>query len=362
MRISRTATYALGVLAAAALVAGCSGTGSQSGALAPTTVGSAAHHAAPLHRGLQDTYISVKPFSVHPSHKKSWISPAVKDAPRILFQSDSGTDVVYVFTLPDLSLKGTLTGFSEPQGECSDSSGNIYITNTGTEQVFEYSRTGILINTFDDSTGYPVGCAVWGNDLAVTNIFDFSGPGSVLVYSISNPTSTPTSLSNPDQYYYYFDGYDTSGDIWVSGRDDSGVYILSVCAAGGTSCSTLSLSDGTIYFPGAVQYSSVNNSWYAFDQECGDTEAACGYPVSASGVLGAEIPLSNYEGGSACDVVQATIGAPYGQKYLAGGDYEYCGYTASTTNRWGFPGGGTPSWYNDSAGQDVPIGAAISAK
>jgi len=363
MRISRTATYALGVLAAAALVAGCSGSGSQSGALTPSSVGSAAvHHASPLHRGLQDTFIAVKPYSVHPDHKKSYVSPAVKNAPRLLFASDSGTDDVYIYTLPALSLKGTLTGFSEPQGECADGSGNIYIANTGTYQVLEYSRTGTLLNTFDDSYGYPVGCSVWGNDLAVTNIFGFSGTGQVLVYSISDPSGSPTVLENPDQYYYYFDGYDTSGNLWVSGKDDSGYYILSDCAAGGTSCSTISLSGGTIYFPGSVVYDSITTSWYAADQLCGDTTAACFYPVSTSGSLGTAINLDTYEGGDACDVVQATIAAPFGLKYAAGGDYEYCGNTASTENRWPWTAGGKPTNYNDGGQISTPIGAAVSVK
>ncbi len=54
---------------------------------------------------------------------------------RILFVSDDGTNDVDMFDLPAMTLVGTLTGFSEPQGMCTDKSHNVWITNTGTEQI-----------------------------------------------------------------------------------------------------------------------------------------------------------------------------------------------------------------------------------
>ena len=364
MRISKPVAYAVSVVAAGALLAACSGMSSQSSGAAPSSMVPQHVSGTQLLARLTSTSLAVKAPAFHKHHSgKSWMSPDAARAPRLLFQSDSGTDEVYVLTLPGLSLKGTLTGFSEPQGECSNAKGNIWITNTGTEQLLEYSRTGTLLATLDDSTGYPVGCAVNSdNDLAVTNIFDFSGAGSVLVYK--NSTGTPSSLSNPDQYYYYFDGYDSSGNLYTSGRDSSGTYILSECAEGASSCSTITISGGTVYFPGAVQWYTPGNYLSVSDQLCGDTEAACAYWVTISGSSGTitgTTDLSNYDGSDACDVVQSAIAAN-GQKYLAGGDYEYCGYTSSTSNRWAFDAGGKPSNYNDTAGQDVPIGAAVSTK
>ncbi len=362
MRISRSASYALGVLAAAALLAGCSSSGgSQSGFAPGAGAGASGNHVSVpqvRHHGLADTYVSVKPAQVHPDHHKSWVSPDAKLAPRLYFASDSGTDDVYIFTMPGMALKGTLTGFSEPQGECADTKGNIYIANTGTEQVLEYSRTGTLLNTYSDSYGYPVGCAInpMNGDLAVADIFGFSGAGQVLVYS--SPSSSPTVLSNPNQYYYYFDGYDKSGDLWVSGKDESGSYMVSDCGA--SSCSTVSLSGGTIYFPGAVQWDGTSGNWVLFDQLCNDSEAACSYPVSASGVLGSPTIYENYNGTSACDIVQGVIAANM-HKYVAGGDYEYCGNASTSVNRWAYPAGGKPTNYSTSSISE-PIGAAISTK
>jgi hypothetical protein len=52
---------------------------------------------------------------------------------------------------------------------------------------------------------------------------------------------------------YFFDGYGPGGSLWVTGREYSG---------------------------------TVSGQWIVFDQFCGNTMAACSYPVSGSGVLG----------------------------------------------------------------------------
>jgi hypothetical protein len=362
MKISRTVAYALGVVAAAALIAGCSG-GTQSSALAPTSMNDAAHSIAnPLHlKGALGAYLSVKPLgAAHPDHHKSWVSPDAAKAPRLYFGSDDGYDDVYIYTMPDMSLKGTLTGFSEPQGMCTDTKGNVYIDNTGTEQVLEYSRTGTLLNTYTDSYGYPVGCSVdpaTGN-LAVSDIFGFSGAGQILVYS--SPSSTPTVLSNPDQYYYYFVGYGPGSSLWTSGKDSSGTYRVSGCST--SSCSTINVTGGTIYFPGGVQYDWVRGTWVLWDQLCGDTEAACSYAVSPSGALGTKTSYSNYAGGAVCDMVQGTIAA-HGANYVAGGDYEYCGSATSSFARYPYPAGGEPTNYATTGlPYTEPIGSAVSTK
>ncbi len=365
MKITRSAAYAVGVLAAAALLAACSSSGSSTGALglAPAAVPDSSHGVNPMHHGhgIADTFIGVKwnGMKVHRDTRKSWVSPDAALAPRLYFASDSGTYDVYIYTMPDMALKGTLTGFSEPQGECSDTHGNIYIANTGGFQVLEYSRTGTLLNTYTDSYGYPVGCAVdpaTGN-LAVANLFGNSGAGQVLVFS--SPSSSPTVLTNPSGYFYYFLGYGPGSDLWVSGRNPSGFYQLSVC--GVSSCSTLNLTGGTIYFPGAVQWDNARGQWVVFDQLCNDTTEACSYPVNGT-ALGTPTTYSNYNEGSVCDLIQGVIAAK-GKKYVAGGDYEYCGTASSSFNRWGYTGGGTPTNHviPDNS-YTLPTGAAISTK
>lgn len=365
MNITRPVTYAVGVLAAASLIAGCSGGGSSTGALglAPAGLPDSSQSTRPMGRhghGRADTFIGVKwnGANVHHDTRKSWISPDAALAPRLYFASDAGTDDVYIYTMPEMQLKGTLTGFDEPQGECSDTHGNIYIANTDGLQVLEYSRAGTLLNTYPDNYGYPVGCAVdpkTGN-LAVADIYGLSGAGQVLVFS--SPSSSPTVLTNPTGYYYYFAGYGPGSDLWVAGRDASGFYLLSTCSA--SSCSTFKLTGGTIYFPGTVQWDDTRGEWVVFDQLCNNQSEACSYPISGT-TLGSPTKYLNFDEQVVCDLIQGTI-AGDGKRYVAGGDYLNCPFGAvNSFNRWVYPAGGAPTNYN---GESVfmPVGAAISAK
>jgi len=364
MSISRSAAYAMSVLAAAALVAGCNGASSTGMTPASGTGTSMASHAGsgftPLAHRAQDAFIGVQPGKIHNGHTKTWISPDIARSPRLFFQSDYGNSVVDVYAMPSMTLKATLSGFSGPQGLCADSAGNVYVDNTNTLQVLKYSRTGSLLATYNDSYGYPVGCSVdpaTGN-LAVSNIFGLSGAGQILVFT--SPSASPTVLSNPSQYYYYFVGYGPGSSIWTSGKNSYGTYMVSGC--GSSSCSTIPLSGGTIYFPGGVQWDNSRGEWVLFDQLCNDSNEACSYPVSGSGVLGTPTDYSNYNGGGACDIVQGTIAA-HGMKYVAGGDYEYCGGSSSFSGRWAYTAGGTPTNYATNASPYFePIGAAISTK
>jgi hypothetical protein len=264
-----------------------------------------------------------------------------------------------MYSLPKLQLKGALTGFSEPQGMCSDTKGNVYVANTGSEHVFRISRAGSIVATYTDPDGYPVGCAydpATGN-LAVTDLFGFYGQGQVLVYKC--PSCSPTVLSNPAQYFYYFASYGPNSVLWASGRDSYGAYMVSACGA--SSCNTVTLSGGTIYFPGAVQWDGVRSNWVLFDQLCGDTEAACSYPVSDSGVLGNPTYFLNSAGGNICDMVQGVIGGNQ-RKFVIGSDYEFCGTASNSVARWAYPAGGEPTNSSALSEYTVPDGAAISSK
>jgi hypothetical protein len=366
LRISRPVARSLGVLTAGALLAGCNGAGSpSSGATGPSWMNAAqAPGTAPLDLFARAALTAQPPTNHRHDSRQSWMSAQAQRSVHLFFQADYGSDDVYVFSLPMMKLVGTLTGFDGPQGECSDASGNIWITNTLAKQILQYSHNGTRLKTLNDPSGYPVGCAVdlSNNKLAVTNIFNFSGSGEVLVYA--NASGKPTALTNPDQYSYYFAGYGPSGDLYVSGRNSKDIFMLSKCAAGGNSCSTIKLSGGTVYFPGFVQWYSTRKYLAVGDQLCGKTNAACVYWVEISGskaTIAGVTHLDNYEGGKVCDLTQGVIAAP-DMKQVAGGDYEYCRYTASTSYRWAYDAGGKPMNYNNTAGQDIPSGAAISTK
>ncbi len=372
MKVSHSEFYALGVLAATALLAGCSHVGAQSSGLGfgPAAPGITQSGTDLLSRPGIPT-IAVKAGPSNPDHRKSWVSPDLNRAGNLLFISDYSTDDVYIYKMPVLSLKGVLTDFDGPQGECSDNSGNVWITNTGSSQILKYSHAGTLLKTLNDPGEDPVGCAVdpkTGN-LAVTNIGTPSeGPGEVLIFP--NGSGNATAYTNPSQYYYLFAGYDTRGNLFEDGRSlSSGAFMLSELrqrrGSRRGSLETISLSGGTIYFPGMVQWYPAGGYLAVGDQQCGDQYTSCVYWVSISGTAGTITGTTNLVNSASdpvCDLVQGVLLSR--PKSLAGTDDALtCGsYLNSSTNLWPFPAGEYPIDNGVNPGYITPVGAALSVK
>lgn len=304
---------------------------------------SVARWARPLHRDL----------------RKSWISPSlasVKSA--VLFVSDSGSADVYIYDLQTLKKLAAITGFSQPQGECSDNKGNVWVTDTNVKTVYEISHHGKLENKLIISQGYPDGCA-WDSttgNLAVMLLFGESGAsGAVLVYR--KGSGSPTQYTNSKQYYYNFGSYH-HGDLFFDGRDASGNFVLSELAKTAKTAKTIPISGGTIYFPGMVEWDSSANDLIVGDQACGNTYSTCLYAVdiaAKAGTITGTTSLQNYSGGQVCDLVQGVeVNAQ-----IAGSDNNFCSSSPSTTYLWPYPAGGLPTVYNSKT-DSTPVGAAIS--
>jgi hypothetical protein len=290
--------------------------------------------------------------SFGPDRAPSWVSPAAKGAQRLLYVSDLGRWDVYMYLFPSLREIGKLTGFNDPQGVCSDAAGNVWIANAGTDQMLEYAHgTTTLISSLGDPVGVPIGCAIdrSSGNLAVTNLYDFSGSGSVLVYA--KASGTPRIYSSSTMYYYYFNAYDARGNLYVSGASVSNTYLLAVLPKGRTSMSLVSIAGGTLYFPGTVAWSA--SMLVLGDQRCANRSTSCLYQLTVSGTkatIKRTIPLSG-----SCDVTQAWVGTTQ----IAGGDNsEYCAGRTNRVEIWPYPAGGKPakSVYSPLA----PVGATLS--
>jgi hypothetical protein len=288
------------------------------------------------------------------AERPSWMSPDAATAKALLYVSDAGTFEVAVYSFPSLKLTGTLTGFTRPQGECTDAAGNVWITDTTGLDIREYAHGGTnAIGDLADPTGYPVGCAIdpSSGDLAVTNIYDLSSGGGVLVYKKAR--GTPRAFTNHTQRVCYFAAYDAHGNLYVSGSTNAGAYVLTRLEHGGNSLSRLSLRGATIHYPGTVAW--VGSTLVLGDQKCKGGNASCLYRASVAGpaarVTGT-IPLSG-----SCDVAQAWVG----KQQIAAGDYEYCpGGRRSSTDLWPYPTGGDPT--RRVTGLETPVGATVSFK
>jgi hypothetical protein len=369
MKISSTAQYAL-VISAVAILAACNG-GAPSSGLAPAGLNAAQvglHRGGFLHLRMVPSLAAKSVAAMHPDHQKSWVSPDAKRAPRLLFISDYAADDVNIYTMPAMALKGTLTGFTSPEGMCTDAGGNIWISDTGAQQMELFSRTGTLLKTLSVPNEFPASCAVnkTNGDLAVGNIESATaGAGNIEIFH--NATGSGTPYTNGNIFEYFFIGYDPSGNLFFDGTDSSRVIsYLGELPAGSSNTETISLSGGTLHLAGFIQWYRAGNYLALGDQMCGGTTTSCVYWVALSGSAGTitgTTNLSNYQGGAVCDLVQGVVAAN-GEKYLAGPDYEgACSSgTPSTAYRWGFDAGGAPTNYNNSSNFAEPIGAAVSTK
>lgn len=185
----------------------------------------------------------------------SWMaSDAGKRA--LLYVSDYQNDAVFVFSFPDGELKGTLSAFAGPFGECTDRAGNVFITNAKPPEILEFAHGGTSpIATIKDSGQYPYACSVdptTGN-LAVTNEYARnSSPGSVAIYA--NARGTPRLYRDSNFYYMFFCGYDNAGNLFVDGQPaPSGGFAFAELPRGHARFRNVSLNTG-IGFPGGVQW------------------------------------------------------------------------------------------------------------
>jgi len=357
---TKSAAYVLGTFVAGALLAACSSGGTQ-----PASPGSGLglNSSASHVRGMLGLALRAGHHLRPAGHLKTWISPNVQDAPRLLFAADAGSGDVHILRMPDMAERGRITGFDTPLGECGDSNGNIYIADITAGNVYKYSRAGLELEVFNDGPyGFPEGCAVnpTNGAVAIANAFGPTGnQGNVAVFS--SPSGPVTMLQNPDQFYYSFVGYDPGGALWTTGYDASDAFILSGCGA--SSCGTIPISGGTIHEAGAVQWDRVRSTWLLFDPQCDGQDSACSYPVSGSGALGAATTYLTDEGTLICDLIQGVVAADHGNRYAAGGNVDTCGGSKSEFNRWGYPAGGVPTNHTlPVLGFVEPSGTAISNK
>jgi hypothetical protein len=319
MKISNSGHRTFGICAAMVILAGCGG--SQLGAPG----------AMPLGRST----------AIHPAQRPSWMSSdAMKQD--LLYISDTGSNDVYVYSYPSGTLKGTLTGFDGPAGECVDKAGDVFITNYHASNVLEYAHGGVNpIATLSDAGYQPEGCSVdptTGN-LAVTN-YDTtsSGQGNLVVYRDAKDSHKKYYV-NTGIYALLTCNYDNRGNLFVDGNNSRDAFAFAELPSGSTSFKKISLNQ-SIQYAGAVQ-------WDGAHVAVGAAEANVIYQFTISGKKGTEVgstPLMD-----ASNVVQFWIqGSTVIGADAAAGDVGF----------WNYPQGGSPT--KTITGFVEPIGATVS--
>jgi hypothetical protein len=350
MNSSISLKYALGSIAAAVLFAGCS-SGSAQSAFAPPAAAqnvAAANPGSPSSANVMTPAMPGKAaINVQPDYQPSWMSPDAKKQ-QLLYVSDQKTDDVYVYSYPNGKLVGTLTGFAAPYGQCTDKSGNVFITQFEASAVTEYAHGGTNpINTLDTPGVNPVGCSVdpKTGDLAVADFISDNYPGGILVFP--HATGTPKAYQAPGMYYYFPPAYDDRGNLFVEveGPSSGGTVVMELPRGSGT-LKALYL-DVTIHFPGGVQWDGRHVD--LVDQSFSASAGSGIYQVNIKGKFGTmtgEFALPGSCGFS--DVVQPWV---QGSKIV--GPDTYCG----TVGIDSIPGGVNQKYLT---GTQYPIGATVS--
>ena len=174
----------------------------------------------------------------------------------LLYITGGGTNQVYVFTYPGGKHVQTLTGLQNPNGECVDASGNVYITQSSGDTV-EYAHGGSnAINTYYAAySNY--GCAV---DPTTGNLAVATGH-AITVWP--NGTGSPITYTNPNKYVLErYLGYDNSGNLFIGGDNTFyGNLDLAELPNGGSSITHLTLNGqygGNYLGGGQVQWDGAD--------------------------------------------------------------------------------------------------------
>jgi hypothetical protein len=254
-----------------------------------------AHHPQP------STLLSVqRQVVVHRDSARSHVGKGVTES-KLLYVSDAGTNDVQIYSYPQGQPVGTITGFDQPQGECVDGKGNVFVTNTQASTILEFAHGGTTpIATFSDPGQFPVACAISSltGQLAVSNAFDTSfATSSVSVFAKGSTTKSKTYV-NPLFWESYFMSYDNQNNLYVDGLVTGGYFTFGLAELSKATWTPVSL-DTTINWPGSVVWSKT--SLAVGDQEYMPTESAV-YQFQL-GTSGGQLAGTTVLDGS-CDITQ----------------------------------------------------------
>jgi hypothetical protein len=224
MRSLDFSRYALTSCVTAAMLAGCGG--SQPPIGAPGAMPQTSALATDADRG------------------KSWMLPGSSSGD--LIYATGGCDAVCVFSYPKGELVGSLSLTGAVRGDCSDSAGDVFITND--YQVLEYAHGATSPSqTLSVPGGQASGCAidpVTGNLAVVVN----DGDKNIAIY--------PDAQGTPALYSSHLTsvacGYDNAANLFVSGVGPS-TNAISELPDGASDFSVLSVGRD-LGNPGQVQW------------------------------------------------------------------------------------------------------------
>jgi hypothetical protein len=195
----------------------------------------------------------------------SWMKRVSSDQD-LLYVASQATQEVYVYTYPQGELVGTLTGFIIPEGECADSTGDVFIVAQQNESgyspaiIYEYPHGGTTPIATLNAVSRGDGCAIdpKSGNLAVAGAHFSSrnAYGAVAVFK--------KAQGDAKMYYsktlqpFWLCGYDSKGNLYISGNSAIGdEQQLIRLAKGANNFEQIKLNSplyGNPTFPSSVQW------------------------------------------------------------------------------------------------------------
>lgn len=186
---------------------------------------------------------------------RSWIAADArkKDLLYIVYPSVGSQfpGVIELYSYPQGILEGQITSLSNPNGDCTDKQGNVYITNylpkTKRSTIVEFAHGGTQpIRKLSVPAGSnPFSCAVdpMTGNLAATNYGNTAGDGaSVMIYRKAK--GRPKSYTDPRFLNYAYCTYDNAGNLFIDGKYPGGyeLPIFGEIPRGAASMETINLN------------------------------------------------------------------------------------------------------------------------
>jgi hypothetical protein len=265
---------------------------------------------------------------VRADRETSWMSPNPYDQDLLYVATDP--EAVFVYGYPKPKPHGTLGYFESPGPECSDKSGDVFISTA--QGLLEFAHDGAspiaTLNTRGACSADPVKAR-----LAVC-----SGTAvSVFFHSAEHGWLLPRNYVAA--FNVYNCGYDNKGNLFVDGVDKSNGFHFAELAAKGKSFMAITLNQ-KIQGPGQIQWDGRN---IAIEDSAASPSVL--YRFSISGSTGQEVGSTVLNG--ATMVAQFWI---YRKKVVGSDGYDMVGI-------WDYPDGGSPV---DTISVSSPDGVTVS--
>jgi len=284
MRLADFGLRALFSCVAVAMLAGCGGSQPSVGVLGAMPQGAAI--ATPADRG------------------KSWMLSEAKKLKELIYAGDSYSGNVYVYDYKTGNEVGALSGFNEPDGECVDKNGDVFITASigSTGELIEYTHGGSNpIKTFV-TDGHPIGCSIDpAGDLAVNNVVPGGGT-DVEVWK--NASGLPADYRNEtDCPEMWPPGYDDKGNLFI---ETGGTPNLCELPSGSSTLQAVAFNHN-IEFPGSAM-------WDGKHLTLTDQESSGGYTA----IYRVKVTKSGVDLVGITQLVYKRCGSNVGQPFIVG--------------------------------------------